>query len=223
MWRWRGTVLAISFILPLAAARAGDEPALSPAQVTLFETPHLKNVTHPETLSYRLERAGPNPLVDSIALHIQKIHPDGTKYVSFDYMTGEHRVFFPAVDDFSGNPLLMLFLEHDVQEMKEQTGIAAAYFRDHIRAAFIDRAKLSGQSITLAGKPVAARLVTLQPFQDDPRLANLPSFRGKTYRFVLSEEVPGQIDMLAAEMPPDAGSGAPAWSETITFLGEKQE
>jgi hypothetical protein len=138
-------------------------------------------------------------------------------------MTGPHRLFFPAVDDFSGNPLLMLFLEHDVQEMKDQTGIAAAYFRDHIRAAFVDRANMSGASITLAGKTVPARLVTLKPFSDDPRLAKLPSFRDKTYRFVLSEAVPGQIETLAAEMPADAGSDMPAWSETITFVGEKPE
>jgi hypothetical protein len=222
-WRSPVAVLAMSLLLPLAVARAGDDPPLSPAQIALFETPHLKDIAHPETLTYRLERAGPDPLVDSVSVHIQKIHPDGTKYVSFDFMTGQHRLFFPAVDDFSGNPLLMLFLEHDVQEMKEQTGIAAAYFRDHIRAAFADRANMSSESIAFAGKTVAARLVTLRPFLDDPRLANLPSFRDKTYRFVLSEDVPGQIDVLAAEMPPDPSSGAPGWSETITFVGEKPE
>jgi len=36
---------------------------------------------------------------------------------------------FPGVDDFHGNPLLMFFLEHDVQEMSAQFGVAAAYFR----------------------------------------------------------------------------------------------
>ena len=223
-WLLPGAVLAFFLTSPFAVvAHAGDDPPLSPAQVALFQTPHLKNVIHPETLAYRLERAGPDPLVDSVLIHVEKIHPDGTKYVSFDFMTGPHRLFFPAVDDFSGNPLLMLFLEHDVKEMKDQTGIAAAYFRDHIRAAFVDHAEVSGKSITFAGKTVAARLVTLKPFSDDPRLANLPSFRDKTYRFVLSEDVPGQIEMLAAEMPANPGTGSPAWSETITFVGEKPE
>ncbi|MDB5396824.1 MAG: putative secreted protein [Rhodospirillales bacterium] len=214
--------LAFSVLLFPVAARAAEAP-LSPAQMALFETPHLKNITHPETLVYRLERAGPEPLTDTVNVNVEKIHPDGTKYVSFDFLTGPHHLFFPAVDDFSGNPLLMLFLEHDVLDMKSQTGIAAAHFRDHIRAAFVDRAIISDATVTFGGKNVAARLVTLKPFVDDPRLTNLPSFRNKTYRFVLSEDVPGQIDMLAAEMPPDPGSGAPAWSETITFMKEKPE
>lgn len=222
-WRLSGLVLMAALALPLPLALADDTPPLSPAQIALFETPHLKNISHPETLTYRLERTGPDPLTDSVLVHVQKIHPDGTKYVSFDFMTGPHRQFFPAVDNFSGNPLLMLFLEHDVREMKDQTGVAAAYFRDHIRAAFIDRAAMTAESIPLAGKTVAARVITLKPFVDDPRLANLPSFRDKTYRFVLSEDVPGQIATLAAEMPADAGSGAPAWSETITLEGEKPE
>jgi hypothetical protein len=216
-------ILALLVLLPLTTARAADEPPLSPAQTALFETPHLKNITRPETLAYRLERVGPEPLIDTVKVHVEKIHPDGTKYVSFDFLTGPHRTFFPAVDNFSGNPLLMLFLEQDVGRMKDQTGIAAAYFRDHIRTAFIDRAKMSGESIALAGKQVTARQVTLKPFVDDPRLAKLPSFRDKTYRFVLSEDVPGQIAVLAVEMPPDPGSGTPAWSETITFVGESPE
>ncbi len=208
-------------MLSFAAARAEEEQPLSAAQVALFETPHLSNVTHPETLSYRFERTGAEPLEDTVSLHVKEIHPDGTKYVSFDFMTGERRIFFPAVDNFSGNPLLMLFLEHDVREMKDETGIAAAYFRNHIRAAFIDRAKISDETIQLAGRSVAARCVTLKPFTDDPRLARLPSFRGKTYRFVLSDKVPGQIDELAAEMPADPDSGAPALTERIVFAGEE--
>jgi hypothetical protein len=215
--------LTAAIILQPPIALADDPPPLSPAQVALFDTPHLKNIAHPETLAYRLERTGPDPLVDTVLVHIQTIHPNGTKYVSFDFLTGPHRQFFPAVDDFSGNPLLMLFLEHDVLEMREQTGIAAAYFRNPIRAAFIDRADMAATTIPFAGKTVAARLITLKPFRDDPRLANLPSFRDKTYRFVLSEDVPGQIETLAAEMPADAGSDTPAWSETIMFVGEKPE
>jgi hypothetical protein len=218
-----GAVLAISLLLPLSIAWASDAPPLSPAQVALFETPHLKNIAHPETLSYRLERTGPEPLTDSVFVHIEKIHPDGTKYVSFEFMSGPRRQFFPAVDDFSGNPLLMLFLENDVREMKEQSGIAAAHFRDHIRTAFVDRATMTDESFSFAGKTVAARQVTLQPFGDDPRLVNLPSFRNKTYRFILSDAVPGQIAKLTAETPADAGSGAPARSESIIFVEEKPE
>lgn len=188
--------------------------------MALFETPHLNNISHPETLTYRYEQTSPQRLTDSVSLHVTKIHPDGTKYVSFEFMTGERRIFFPAVDHFSGNPLLMLFLEHDVREMKDQTGIAAAYFRNRIREAFVDRAILSDSSVQWDGRAVGARLISLKPFADDPRLQKLPSFRGKQYSFLLSDRVPGQIEQLEAEMPADPESGTPEWSEKITFVGE---
>jgi hypothetical protein len=210
--------------LPLAAARAGtsDAPApLSPAQTALFETPHLSNISHPETLDYRYEQTGPAAFSDQVAVHIDQIHPDGTKYVSFEFLTGARHAFFPAVDDFSGNPLLMVFLEHDVDAMKDQIGIAAAYFRNRIRTAFVDRARMSDTSVQLDGKSVPARRITLKPFADDHRFDHLPTVQGKTYDFVLSDQVPGQLAELAAETPADPAAGAPAWADRLTFVGEK--
>ncbi|WP_189041891.1 hypothetical protein [Aliidongia dinghuensis] len=200
---------------------AADPPPLSPAQTALFETPHLKNILHPETLDYRFEETGPAGFTDQVAVTIEQIHPDGTKYVSFNFLTGPHHAFYPAVDQFSGNPLLMIFLEHDVQEMKNQIGVAAAYFRNRIRQAFVDHAQIADTTIEFQGKTVPARRITLRPFADDPRFEHLPSVQGKTYDFVLADPVPGQLAELGAEMPADPATGAPAWAERVTFAGEK--
>ncbi|HWK46302.1 MAG TPA: hypothetical protein VNT30_16395 [Stellaceae bacterium] len=212
-------------VLPLGSSIAQAEaptgpPPLSPAQAALFETPHLSNIGHPETLNYRFEQTGPAAFADQVSVHIDEIHPNGTKYVSFDFLTGTHHAFFPAVDDFSGNPLLMVFLEHDVGEMKDQVGIAAAYFRNRIRTAFIDRAELSETEIQFDGKRIPAHRVTLKPFADDHRFDHLPTVQGKTYDFVLSDQVPGQLAELGTEVPADPAAGAPAWTERLTFVGE---
>jgi hypothetical protein len=227
MRRLSFTLRIASLLLLSSAAGAavpdsdGDtkNPPLSPAQIALFETPHLKTIDHPETLQYHYERIGIEPLVDTVTIHIEKINSDGTKYVSFDFLTGDHRQFYPAVDNFSGNPLLMMFLEHDVQEMKQQVGVAAAYFRDHIRAAFIDKARIADTSFDLDGKHQPARLITLKPFADDDRFDKLPMVKGKTYSFILSDALPGQIEALKTESPADPESHSPAWSESITFTG----
>ncbi|HEV2677448.1 MAG TPA: hypothetical protein VGV37_23160 [Aliidongia sp.] len=212
--------------LLLAPSQAGAAPPeaappLSPAQTALFETPHLSNIAHPETLDYRFEQTGPAAYSDQIALHIDQIHPNGTKYVSFEFLSGAHHAFFPAVDDFSGNPLVMVFLEHDVQEMKDQVGVAAAYFRNRIRTAFIDQAQMSDTSIQFGGRSVSARRVTLKPFAEDHRFDQLPTVQGKTYDFILSDQVPGQLAELSTEVPTDPAAGAPAWAERVTFVGEK--
>lgn len=214
-------LLLMALLAVLPAAGEPDTRPLSPAQIALFETPHLQNITHPEALEYRYQRDGVGGFSDSITERIEKIHPDGTKYVGFTFLTGEHNEFFPAVDNFHGNPLLMLFLEHDVREIRAATGITATHCRNRIREAFVDRAHITDAQVTVDGKSVPARRITLQPFLDDPRFANLPEFRDKTYTFVLADQVPGMIEELSAEQPADPGTGVPALTERITFAGEK--
>ena len=213
---------ALALVPSVVHAGSPDSPPpLSPAQTALFETPHLSNIAQPQTLDYRFEQTGPAAFADQVSVHIDQIHPDGTKYVSIEFLTGAHHAFFPAVDDFSGNPLLMVFLEHDVGEMKDQVGIAAAYFRNRIRTAFIDQAQMSDTTIQLDGRSVPARRIVLKPFADDHRFDKLPTVQGKTYDFVLSDQVPGQLAELATEVPADPAAGAPAWAERLTFIGAK--
>jgi len=203
-----------------AAAGTATAPPLSPAQVALFETPHLSNIDRPEALEYAYAREGDGGFTDRVLVRIQDLHPDGTKYVSFDYLSGEHHVMFPAVDSFAGNPLLMLFLEHDVRLMKEATGVPAAYYRDRIRAAFVDEAEVTQTLIARDGQVMNARRVALRPFAADPRFAHAPAIQAKTYTFVLADGVPGMLAELVAETPANAADGTPATGERLTFTRE---
>ncbi len=198
---------------------APDPRPISPAQIALFETPHLQNISQAETLDYGLVREGPGGFADTVAMHIRAIRPDGAKDVSFDFLTGPRRVPYPGIVDFHGNPLLMLILERDVQEMKATLGLSATYFRNRIRQALVDQATLAPTEFTLAGKPVPAQVVTVQPFADDPRLERLPTVRQKTYAFVFADAVPGMLAETRISMPGDAAAGIPAASERITFEG----
>lgn len=210
-----------------AAAWAQDNAApvdrrpLSPAQVKLFETPHLQNVTTPETLEYRFTRTGPGAFTDTITEAVEKIHPDGSKYVSFNFMTGDHHVVEPAIDQFHGNPLLMLFLSRDAKLMREETGVAAAYYRHDIREAFVDQARVEDSTVTVGGRQLPAQRITLQPFLKDKRFEHVPEIQNKTYSFILSDQVPGQLVELRAEQPGDPKTETPTLVETISFTGVK--
>jgi hypothetical protein len=198
-----------------------SQPPSSPGETTLFGTPQLHNVARPETLEYRFERTGPEALTDQVAVNISEIHPDGTKLVTFDFLTGKNRTFYPAVDHFSGNPLLMVFLEHDVNELKAQTGLAAAHFRAEIRSAFVDGARVSDTNVELDGAKLPAHEVVVKPFAHDDRLDKLPAYQNAEYRFVVADGVPGGIDSMSAAFPGDSASGAPPWSEKLAFTGVK--
>ena len=218
---------AMALLLAVAAAGAAvaqapqtdDARPLSPAQLLLFETPHMQNVGQPGTLVYAYARDGAAGFADTVALHIRRVNPDGTKDVVFDYLTGPRRVAFPELDRFRGNPLLMMTLERDVAEMKDQLGLSTSYFRNKIREGFVTAAAVAPGTFMLDGKEVPAQVVTMRPFLREERLERISQVQAKTYTFTLSDAVPGGIAEIRIAMPPDAGMAAPAFEQRTTFQG----
>ena len=203
---------------PLPIESSADRP-LSPAQQALFATPHLANVAKPETLRYAYRRTGPNSFDDTISVRIKQVNSDGSYDLAFEYLSGARRVGFPEIDAFHSNPLLMLALENDVAMMHEALKLSTASLRNRIRAGFVDAALTEGTITLPDGVTVPARIVTLEPFAQETRLARISSLQQKSYRFVLAEAVPGQIAEILIDTPADASLGAPAMSERISFLG----
>ena len=216
------TLASLGVFLPAAFAASPPQPdtrPLSPAQIALFETPHLQNVAHPETLRYTYRRVGPDGFADTVDVHVQAINPDGSKNLTFDYLSGAHRVGFPEIDHFHGNPLLMLALDRDVAAMKAAVGLSATYFRNRIRESFVEAATVTDGTTQLDGAPTPARIVTVQPFAHEQRLERIASLQAKTYTFVLANSVPGMIAEIRIDTPEDKALHAPAMSEQITFAG----
>ncbi len=203
----------------LAQAPADDTRPLSPAQVALFETPHLRNVDSAKTLRYGFVREGGAGFTDEIAVRVRRVNPDGTKNLAFDYLTGDRRVKLPELDNFRGNPLLMVTLERDVLEMKEQVGLSTSYFRNKIREAFVSAAAVTSVTFSVAGAAVPAQAITVQPFKGDERLVRIPSLQEKSYTFVLADAVPGTLVEIRIAIPADAAMDAPAFSQRTTFTG----
>ena len=213
----------------VAASRADetDRRPLSAAQIALFESDHLKNIEHPGRLEYRFNRDAESDAkdkaggsyADRVDLDIRP-RADRKKDIWVDFLSGEHHMPFPPLAGFQGNPVLMFFLEHDVEEMQRHLGGAASYFRKRIRDAFVDRAQLKPVELMRDGKVASGTEITLTPFTDDPRIAAFPDLKNKLYRFVLSDCVPGGIYEIASEVPNGAGQ-TPSVRETIVFSGER--
>ena len=222
MFRLSHLIVPCTIVLSAAnitGATAAEDRPLSPAQTALFDTPHLSNVTRPETLNYTYARVGPDAFADRILVEIKRINPDGTKDMTFDYLTGAHHVAFPAVGDFRGNPLLMLVLDRDVAMMSSALGMSEAYFRNRIRESFLDAAVVTDTTVSVAGAETPARTVVVTPFAHEQRLARIPSLQAKTYSFTLARTVPGMIASIRIDTPPDPALHAPEFSERITFAG----
>jgi hypothetical protein len=181
-----------------APAAGADE--LNAVEALLFETDHLASIAHPARLEYRFSWNGAAAFDDRIVLTLKG---DGPLHdVESDYLSGVQHVAYPPVEQSRGNPLLLFFLEHDLREMQRETKGTTGYFRRLIRVALAKQdLKIEATTVAVGGRQVAARRIVIEPYRADPNAAiRYPRLAGKTYEFILADEVPGQIVTLATHV-----------------------
>jgi len=215
-------LVAPSLLAHAAIAQQADPLPLSPAQTLLFDTPHLKNIMHAEKLRYAFSQTGPAAFDDTIILSVKHVNEDGTKSVTFDYLTGDHRQVFPELDHFRGNPLIMLALEQNVDQLNAALGISKASLRNRIRDSFLTGATVEPTKVTVDGTALPGQVVTVTPFAHVDRFDKIPSLQARSYRITVAPDVPGGIAGIAIDTPADASLGAPAFSQKISFTGVEQ-
>jgi hypothetical protein len=215
-------LLGAALLLGLVGAAQAEDQPLSPAQIALFESDHLKGIAKPVRLDYAFEhRGGAGDYVDKVSADIREVHEDGGKDVAVDFLSGERQMSFPPVNGFHGNPLLMYFLEHDVIEMRQATGGAATYFRNRIRRAFADGAEMQPVEVTVDGRQQSATEITITPFRNDSLAERFPGVAERTYHFILCDAVPGTLYQISTATPKSAAPSA--FEESMTYSGERDE
>lgn len=196
---------------------ADARAALSPAQVALFETPHLASLLPPLRLDYdfRREEAGAEPVADTIRLEVRASEgQEGKRDVSVEFLTGPRAIRYPPARGFGGNPLLVFALDRDTRELSAATGGSALWFRNRFRQALAGAADLRRAEIGYGGRLVPATVIALTPYAGEPRAGR---YAERRYAFTLSDAVPGSVHAIRAELPAAADRGAVV--ESITFAG----
>jgi hypothetical protein len=104
--------------------------------------------------------------------------------------------------------------------MNRHVGGQLVYFRNVIRLAFRENAKLEPATFSWDGKQVTGTKITIQPFLNDPNGERLAVFRSKTYEFIVSDAVPGGIyEMHASTSAASPDATAPAVDSKLTLKG----
>lgn len=213
-------LLPAALLFGLAAGSAAAFE-LTPAQTLLFDTGHMAGAPADTTLTYTFTKSGTREpgFTDRIEMTVTAGGDDAHRDASFQFLTGDNAIGFEPMKGFRGNPLIMLFLERDVREMKRLTGGSDLYFRNRIRYAFAaDTTALSATTVTWEGRTVPATEVVIHPYVKDELIDRYRAFEQKEYRFVLSDAVPGAVYSITAETPGDGGAEA-ALRETMTLRG----
>jgi hypothetical protein len=219
-------VRPFAFAAVLAALVAAPATAADPTAISLlFEDAHFGALPDGTVLSYRYERESADPATlggafeDDIKLTLGTPDKDGRREIVVQLFSGDRRKPAGPFSQMLGNPLVMLFLEADVNVMKELVGGNPRYLRNKIRAAFRQGGEVEATTVTVDGVEVPAEKILLKPFAVDAHRAELGAFVGKTYEFVVSDKVPGAVVSIRAVTPQAAGTGAPYLEEEIRYVG----
>lgn len=212
-------VLAAGLALAPLSAAGADSP-----QKLLFDTPYLQELKLPSSLSYtyKHQAADPKlfgkPFTDTIAVDLSKPdNPDHVNQVTMRIFTGARaRELGPNVD-MRGNPIIMIFLERDLWEMKRRVGGEAIFYRNKIRRALREAATVEKVDVAFKGKTVPGHKVTITPFADETQNRRMARFLKKRYEFVVADAVPGGYVAVRSSVPAESAGGPALVADELTY------
>lgn len=211
--RTAAVLLAAALALPGAlpgGARADEQDT---AQALLFDNAYLKAMTPPASLVYRFEHhtsdeaAFGEPFSDSVRLNLGEPTGDHTlNNVRLDIFPETRDRQIGPFFDVSGNPVIMVFLERDLHDTLRRVRASPVLFRNTIRKAMREAAVIDDVDISLDGRTVPAKRVTIAPFAGEAVPPQLAELSGKRYQFTVSDAVPGGFhEIISTQTDPQDG------------------
>lgn len=208
--------------------RYGESAAVDPAkfkfstaEVELWMEDHLHNIDKPARLYYAFNKSGSfeEGFSDSVYLDILDINKDGTKNASLKFMSGAREQHFAHAGNLThitGNPVLGVYLQGDVNEMNRLTEGSWRYFQKRIKLALAKTAKVDPTRFEFEGKKIEGEVITLIPYAKDPRRRRFEKFADKRYEITLSDSVPGTLYQIKTIVP-DGNGKEPLIEEILTL------
>lgn len=206
--RFAATLFACAALVlsyPLQAdntSASTDSNGFSPANTVLFASDHMQAVKPEQTLMYDLQQTGSMVAAISDTVTLKLVAKDTHTEANIEFMTGERNRWIPPFTDPKGNPVLMLFLQNDIQDMQVINGGQWRHFQKYIKFA-LEQAGVSDINFNYAGQTLNGKKVSIQPYLEDPDKAKFTNqaFINKQYEFIISDAVPGGVYKIATDVP----------------------
>ncbi len=199
------TVALVTAGLPVGPARGGEPDT---AQWLLFDNPYLAAISPPAQLAYRFEHSTADEktygksFTDDIKIDVDPPDENHTlNNVTLDIFTDSQNRRIGPLSDVRGNPVVMVFLERAVFQMKRHVPGSLAYLRNIIRKAMRENASVENVDIDFGSETVAAKRITIVPFDDEKNPQQFSKFGKKAYHFTVSQAVPGGIFEIVSFLP----------------------
>jgi hypothetical protein len=190
----------------------------------LFERKHLSNVDAGVDLNYRFERTVSQPELlgqpfsDNIKVEVKKVAPTGTRDVVVKVFSGERARDPQPIDELTGNPILVVFLDRAIASYMAVAGGKVAYLKDKFRTSLRERATVEPAKVKLGDRTVDAYRISVAPYVGDLNAQKMRGYETSRFSFVVSEAVPGQFVELDAVYE-NTAKDAPRLEERTIMVG----
>jgi len=204
----------------VGAATGAQEPPPSAADI-LFERPQLQALKAGDSLDYSYSFKSADPKLfgpafdDRIGLRVEPGDGPDKKKVAVEMFSAERRRAAGPFEDMSGNPLLSLMLEENLQRLAGIFQANPRYMKTAIRMALRNAKAIPDVSADNA----PGWRVEVAPFKDDPHKARMHGLDALTYRFRVSAAAPGEITEIDISAKNDKGDLL--FEETTRYAGKR--
>lgn len=199
----RGCAAAFAFVFTPAAFMTAPAHADPSAVDLLFEAKHIEGLEKGAELRYRFERKVSDekllgaPFSDGISIKVAEVTESGRQLL-MQIFTGERARDPQNIPDFTGNPLLVLFLDRCVNNYSLLGGGDKPYLKGAFRKSLLDKAKVEPAKIAYAGQTVDGFKITIVPYAGDRNAAKMQGYEHSKFTFVVSPAVPGHFVELSS-------------------------
>jgi hypothetical protein len=199
------SLLAAVLIAPaLSTATEGSPPAsLNEAQKLFFYKDHLKGVPKGSLLDYDFKSVTKDAesFTDHIEIKVTDVVGEGKRDLEFNFLSGEHHINFTPAKAYSGNPIMIHFLERDIAQMAKDTGGSNGFFRNRIRDSFKSPSAVREVKFQFNGASLEGTEIIVTPFVANPYADNFKLYVNKRYEFIFSDQIPGGVYRIHTQVP----------------------
>ena len=207
---------------PIVTIPASGAPnTASDVAAILFEKPQWTNAPAGSSLTYAYSQKipakyGPS-FDDKITLKLDKGDDDKSRTAEVRMFSGEHVTPAGPFRSQEQNPVMLLALENNVEQLTKAWGANPRYLKNAVRKAWRETAKIEDVQLAVAGKQVPGKRITIEPYKGDSQAERMGGLETMVYTVEVADSVPGNLVRVDVHAP---DSGTPSFSETLTYASE---
>jgi hypothetical protein len=214
------------FILPAAWADSVPQAEAAKPQADvatlLFGNPQWGQAPVGATITYAYSKKTSQapfgaPFDDHIVLKLEPGEDTESRTADVKMFFGVNAKPAGPFSSAKQNPVLLLVMEENVQEMSKLFKANPRYLKNAIRKAWRDDAKIVAAPIDVDGKSVPGTKITVTPFVDDPEKDKMMGLERISYTVEIADSVPGNIAKIDIDAP--GADGKSIFNETLSYKG----